>query len=143
MGGGTVESADRLKRIQIVLAGTGYDGRAPVIRQFAEVGAPVFLRRERANYHDPNAIAVDLEVSLLWGLWKPRRHIGYVPRTRAARLAPKIDSGAMVIQRAWISNLYGLDWKDFPDVTVTVEYVTLHHRHKGATPGAEVPGRAE
>lgn len=118
------QQANRLKRIQIALVGTGYDGRAPVIRRFARLGSVVHLRRDAANAHDPNAIAIDLEVPLLWGLWRPRRHIGFVPKERAARLASRLDSGDLVVQRAHITNLYGLDWKDFPDVTVTVEYVT-------------------
>lgn len=120
--------SSRIKRIQVALVGTGYEGRDRDIRRFASEGSVLWVRREPSNRHDPNAIAIDMEVPLLWGLWKPRRHIGYVARERAARLAPRLDSGDMIVRRAYISNLYGLDWKDFPDVTATIEYVTPNRR---------------
>jgi hypothetical protein len=46
-------------------------------------GAVLDLRREPANAHDANAIAVDAG-----GL-----HIGFVPRELAAELAPELDAG--------------------------------------------------
>jgi HIRAN domain-containing protein len=48
-----------------------------------ELGAPLALRRDPGNEHDPNAIQV------LAG----EHQIGWVPRELAAELAPAIDSG--------------------------------------------------
>jgi hypothetical protein len=47
------------------------------------LGAPLVLRRDPANEHDPNAIAV-----LAGG-----EQVGWVPREVAAELAPEIDAG--------------------------------------------------
>ena len=47
------------------------------------LGAPLVLRRDPANEHDPNAIAV------LAG----DDQIGWVPRELAAELAPQLDAG--------------------------------------------------
>ena len=46
-------------------------------------GSPLTLRREPANEHDANAIAVDAG----------GRHVGFVPRELAAELAPELDAG--------------------------------------------------
>jgi hypothetical protein len=48
-----------------------------------ELGAPLTLRRDPANEHDPNAIQV------LAG----DEQIGWVPRELAAELAPELDDG--------------------------------------------------
>lgn len=47
-------------------------------------GAPLTLRREPSNEHDPNAIAV---------LTATRAQLGWVPREVAAQIAPQIDAG--------------------------------------------------
>jgi hypothetical protein len=70
----------------------------------AAPGRPLALRRDAANEHDPNAIAVhalapeaggppdaDAEVGP-----DPGEQLGWVPRELAAELAPDLDSG-----RAW------------------------------------------
>jgi hypothetical protein len=49
----------------------------------AAPGRRVALRRDPANEHDPNAIAVDADGPQL----------GWVPRDLAAELAPKLDAG--------------------------------------------------
>lgn len=47
-------------------------------------GRPLDLRREPANEHDPNAIAVDA---------RGGEQIGWVPRDIAAEIAPELDAG--------------------------------------------------
>jgi hypothetical protein len=47
-------------------------------------GAPLVLRRDAANEHDANAIAVDLPEGA---------QLGWVPRDLAAELAPDLDAG--------------------------------------------------
>jgi hypothetical protein len=50
----------------------------------AEPGAPLILRRDPDNEHDPNAIAVDTADG---------GQLGFVPRELAAELAPRLDAG--------------------------------------------------
>ena len=50
----------------------------------AEPGAPLVLRRDPHNEHDPNAIAVDAPDG---------GQLGWVPRELAEELAPKLDAG--------------------------------------------------
>ena len=47
-------------------------------------GQPLELRRDRANAHDPNAIAVHAEGGA---------QVGWVPRELAAQIAPELDAG--------------------------------------------------
>ena len=49
----------------------------------ATPGAPLTLKRDTGNEHDPNAIAV----------CTPKGHLGFVPRDLAAVLAPSLDAG--------------------------------------------------
>jgi hypothetical protein len=51
----------------------------------AEPGGALALRRDPANEHDPNAIAVHVAGG---------GQLGWVPRELAAELAPRIDGGA-------------------------------------------------
>jgi HIRAN domain len=51
----------------------------------AAPGRPLVLRRDAANEHDPNAIAVDTADG---------DQLGWVPRELAAELAPQLDEGA-------------------------------------------------
>ncbi len=50
----------------------------------AEPGRPVALRRDLANEHDANAVAVDLPGG---------EQLGWVPRELAADVAPRLDAG--------------------------------------------------
>ena len=50
----------------------------------AAPGQPLGLRRDAANEHDPNAIAVDTPDG---------EQLGWVPRELAAELAPRLDAG--------------------------------------------------
>jgi hypothetical protein len=83
--------APELARRDLVV--TGIAGAAAfhddVLQSAAAVpGAPLALRRDPANEHDPNAIAVLLAGS--------DQQLGFVPRDVAASLAPALDAG-----RAW------------------------------------------
>lgn len=109
------------KTFRAVLSGTGFQGRAAVIRRFGAIGSAARLVREPDNKHDANAIRVDLECTILFGLLRPYRHIGYIAASRASRLAPKIDSGAMEVLSASIVNMYAPPGQLFPDVTIEVK----------------------
>ncbi|HEX2087695.1 MAG TPA: HIRAN domain-containing protein [Solirubrobacteraceae bacterium] len=50
-------------------------------------GAELRLRRDPANEHDPNAIAVELARG------RAGDQLGWVPRELAAELAPRLDAG--------------------------------------------------
>jgi hypothetical protein len=54
-------------------------------------GSPLELRRDHANEHDPNAIAVHAAGG---------EQIGWVPRELAAQIAPELDAGAPWSARA-------------------------------------------
>ena len=51
-----------------IVAGTGFEGRAAIIRKHCRPRMPVTLRREPKNAHDPNAVAVMLVVPRVGGL---------------------------------------------------------------------------
>ena len=54
-------------------------------------GTSLHLRRDEANKHDPNAIAVDVTAGFL------PIHAGFVKGTQAESLAPALDSGALTV----------------------------------------------
>ncbi len=75
------------------------------------VGQPLIARREPSNVHDPNAVQVLVKTSAIgpisremqtacegygYGeqelLAQPEWHLGYVPREKAASLAPRLDA---------------------------------------------------
>jgi len=78
---------------ELAAAGLRVAGVAGAARHHAEAlasdaaapGAPLSLRRDPGNEHDPHAIAVDTADAL---------QLGWVPRDLAAELAPLIDAGA-------------------------------------------------
>ncbi len=55
-----------------------------LVADSAAPGCPLLLRRDAANAHDANAIAVATADGAL---------LGYVPRELAAELAPELDAG--------------------------------------------------
>jgi hypothetical protein len=67
------------------VAGAGQHHADAVVTDAAEPGQPLELRRDLANPHDPNAIAVHGEGG--------GEQLGWVPREIAAELAPEIDEG--------------------------------------------------
>lgn len=91
-------------KFSAVLAGTGYEGRAPRIRSFAHPGMPVELRREPDNPYDENAVAVYLLVKRWYTLFRPVAiQIGYLKRARAASLSRKLDEGSRVVEATVVS----------------------------------------
>lgn len=66
-------------------------------------GASLRLRRDRANAHDPNAIAVDVTVGIL------PIHAGFVKGTQAETLAPALDSGALAVVACVVDAPNGVD----------------------------------
>ena len=62
---------------------------------YATIGEHVMVRREPANPYDRNAIRVDNV---------RREQIGHIPRKVAAKLAPYIDSGDLVVSGVLIGN---------------------------------------
>jgi hypothetical protein len=76
------ETIPRILLQESPLAGYQYH-RASGIWPFLRVGEVLRLRREPANPHDPNAIAV----------WYKNEHLGYVPRRENRTLAQMMDRG--------------------------------------------------
>ena len=66
------------------IAGAGQFHDDVLQSEALEPGRPLVLRRDAANEHDPNAIAVDTPDGA---------HAGFVPREVAADVAPELDSG--------------------------------------------------
>ena len=66
------------------VAGAARHHAAALESDAAAPGSALELRRDPANEHDPDAIAVDTA---------DREQLGWVPREIAARLAPEIDAG--------------------------------------------------
>nr|WP_145546402.1 HIRAN domain-containing protein [Variovorax boronicumulans] len=111
-----------IKTYAAIVAGTGHEGRAPRIRAFCRQGASVRLKREPMNQHDRNAIAVYARLHLLWGLWRPWHHIGYIKADRAASWAPKMDSGELTFVSAVVDSLYAPVGQDHPRVSLRVTF---------------------
>jgi HIRAN domain len=78
------ELAERGLRVAGV-AGAGRHHASAVATDAAEPGRPLELRRDRANPHDENAIAVHGDGG--------GEQLGWVPREIAAELAPDLDEG--------------------------------------------------
>jgi hypothetical protein len=68
-------------------AGAARHHDAALQSEAAAPGRELVLRRDAANPHDPNAIAVDTATG---------EQLGWVPRELAVELAPQLDAG-----RAW------------------------------------------
>jgi hypothetical protein len=66
------------------VAGAGRHHASALASDAATPGRPLVLRRDAANEHDPNAIAVDTPDG---------EQLGWVPRELAAELAPLLDAG--------------------------------------------------
>lgn len=74
------------------LSGCRYSGRATACKE-TQPGEHLTLVREPDNKHDPNAIHVEHQKSML----------GYIPREWARNLAPALDAGARYVCEA-VSN---------------------------------------
>ena len=69
----------------VAVAGAGAHHADALASDAVEPGKPLELRRDPANPHDPNAIAVHPVGG--------GEQVGWVPRELAAELAPELDSG--------------------------------------------------
>lgn len=85
-------------------------------------GTALRLRRDRANAHDPNAIAVDVTVGML------PIHAGFVKGAQAAVLAPALDSGALAVVACVVDAPNGVDALPTAEVPVRL---TLRRRQSG------------
>lgn len=108
------------REISAIVAGTGFEGRASLIRAHCREGSPIDLRREPTNPHDPEAIAVWMRCNLLFGLVKTWKKIGYIKAARADGLAPKIDSGVIVVEHASVRSFYAPSGRDHPRVSLSI-----------------------
>ena len=102
----------------VIVAGTGFDGRASRIRLAVKPGMSVNLVREPSNPYDRNAIAVYLPVRAWFTLFlKANVHIGYIKKDRAEFFARRVQQGGQILS-ASVRSIY-LD-RDHPRVTLTV-----------------------
>jgi hypothetical protein len=103
-----------------VIRGYGFAARPPGAPE-PQVGAPALLVREPDNPRDRLAVAVWLTAGTPWRL-------GYLDRTVAARLAPRLDGG-----QAFDAELSG--WVEVPDTARQRPLVRVRTRE----PSPEVP----
>lgn len=81
-----------------IVAGTGFEGRASVIRLLVYPGTKVYLVPEPNNKYDKNAVAVKVRVIKWYFLFIPLKvGIGYVKKTRAATIAKKLREGGKIL----------------------------------------------
>lgn len=81
------------------IVGESYGDRQQIICDHVRAGSSFILRREPKNQHDPNAIAITVPTPLGF------QQIGYLGRSDAAWLAPKIDAGLAI--PGCIAGVYG------------------------------------
>jgi hypothetical protein len=102
-----------------ILAGTGFEGRQNLIRSYCQDGKPVVLAREPHNPHDPNAVAVYIQVSRLGGiLGSSLKQIGYIKASTAKSLAKAMDSGAKITGH--VKSYWAPEDREFPRVTLEI-----------------------
>ena len=104
-----------------IVAGTGFEGRAEIIRKHVKNGMPVLLLREPTNPHDPNAIAVLISVPRMFGLLgNSQVQIGYIKASAAKGLAAKMDSGTKVT--GYVNSFYAPGGIEHPRVSLRLEW---------------------
>lgn len=104
-----------------IVAGTGFEGRAPIIRRHCRVGAPVYLVRELDNEHDENAVAVYIPVPRFFGLLgASKQKVGYIKSRAAKSIAEKMDSRVKVT--AVVRSFYAPEGRDHPRVSLELDY---------------------
>jgi hypothetical protein len=86
-----VGDGDEVLSFHTPVRGYAYAAVPPPADASLEQGAPVLLLREPENPADPLAVGVWLVHS-----GRPRWRLGYLDRTVAARVAPRLDAGAQV-----------------------------------------------
>jgi hypothetical protein len=105
----------------VIVAGTGFEGRASVIRRHCRNGQTAWLKREPTNSHDPNAIAVYIETPVLFGLFGKRlRKIGYIKAPAAEGLAQRMDEGLKI--SAYVASFHAPAERDRPRVSLTLAF---------------------
>jgi hypothetical protein len=98
------------------VAGTGFGDRPKIIRKHCKEGARLRLRREQDNQHDPNAVAVEMEVpGFLGKKWEP---IGYIKKSRNKALAKKLDEGRKIT--AHVRSYWAPPDIEFPRVSILI-----------------------
>ena len=104
-----------------IVAGTGFEGRADIIRKHCKDGMPVQLRRDPSNPYDPNAIAVFISVPRMFGLLgQSLTQIGYIKAAAAKGVAARIDAGTEV--SGFIKSFYAPSGIDHPRVSLRLEW---------------------
>lgn len=102
----------------VIVAGTGFEGRAGRIRLAVKPGMPVKLVPEPNNKFDPNAIAVFVPVRAWFTLFlKSDVHIGYVKRDRAEFFTRKMQEGGRIVS-ATVKSMF--TDRDHPRVSLVV-----------------------
>ncbi len=100
-----------------IVAGTGFEGRAEVIRSHCREGSRVILKRDPANLYDANAVAVYLAIPRLGGLLGTDMcQIGFIKANTAKSLAKRIDAGTEV--HAVVKNYWAPPDREHPRVTL-------------------------
>ena len=115
-------SADATDDIHIVSARLVGSKRHKEARARLKHGVSLHLRRDEANKHDPNAIAVDVTAGFL------PIHAGFVKGTQAESLALALDSGALTVVACTVDAPSGVDSLPTADVPVRL---TLRRRDEG------------
>ena len=107
----------------VILAGTGFYNRASIIQRHCRNGLKAVLKREPDNPHDPNAIAVFIEVPRLFGLLgSALQQIGYIKASAAKGLAKRIDEGLSI--QARVASVFAPSGRDYPRVSLELDYGT-------------------
>ncbi len=102
-----------------ILAGTGFEGREAIIRSHCRDGMTISLVRDPYNPHDPNAVAVYIDVPRVGGLLgSSRRQIGFIKASTAKSLAKAMDSGRRI--SGYVKSFWAPDDYEFPRVTVEI-----------------------
>lgn len=105
----------------VIIAGTGFHNRASIIQRYCHDGLKAVLKREPDNPHDPNAIAVFIEVPRLFGLLgRGLQQIGYIKASAAKGLAKRMDEGLVI--EASVASVYSPSDRDHPMVSLELDY---------------------
>ncbi|MFI8480145.1 HIRAN domain-containing protein [Pseudomonas sp. NPDC078700] len=102
----------------VIVAGTGFEGRAARIRLAVKPGMPIRLVPEPNNQYDENAIAVYIDVRAWFTLFmKTEVQIGYIKRDKAAFFRRKMHEGGRIVS-AKVKSMY--TDREHPRVSVQV-----------------------
>ena len=105
----------------VIIAGTGFHNRSSLIQRYCHNGLKAVLKREPDNPHDPNAIAVFIEVPRLFGLYgRGLQQIGYIKASAAKGLAKQMDEGLAI--QAMVASVYAPSDRDHPRVSLELDY---------------------